>query len=129
METDRQKASARQIHNAIDHLRNGEFKSAITLASAAEGVLPEPQKPYLFQKIKKFSESLPDSKKSEPNAVNAMNNWPKHGTHKTATVSEQDVIESITRAISKFIAVHDGRTEKMKEFSQWATQRLQGEAP
>src|SRR6266849_4216515 len=32
-------ASLRQIHAAIDHLHKSEFESAITLASAAEGVL------------------------------------------------------------------------------------------
>jgi hypothetical protein len=52
VETNKQKASMRQIHAAIDHLHKAEFESAITLAGAAEGVLPETDKPHLFQKNK-----------------------------------------------------------------------------
>jgi hypothetical protein len=95
------------------------------LSSAAEGILPEPDKPYLFQKIKTMAQSLPAD---TPGAtgVNALTNWTKHGTHETATISEQDAIGIVTRAASKFVAVYDGQSAKMKEFSDWAIERLAG---
>jgi hypothetical protein len=88
VEINRRLTSMRQIHAAIDHLHKAEFESAITLGSAAEGILPEPDKPYLFQKIKTMAQSLPAD---TPGAtgVNALTNWTKHGTHETATISEQ----------------------------------------
>ncbi len=50
MKTNKQLASMRQIHAAIDHLQKAEFESAITLASAAEGILSETDKPYLIKR-------------------------------------------------------------------------------
>jgi hypothetical protein len=126
VETNKQKASMRQIHAAIDHRHKAEFESAITLAGAAEGVLPETDKPHLFQKIKKMAESLPEDK-SGANKVNTVTNWVKHGTHETATISEQDVIEVVTRAISKFVAVYGAQSAEMKKFSEWAIERLQAD--
>jgi hypothetical protein len=124
VETNRQQASMRQIHAAIDHLHKGEFESSITLAGAAEGVLPNTEKPHLFQKIKKMADSLP-ADPSGATKVNALTNWTKHGTHETASISEQDAIEVITRAISKFIALYGAQPKEMKAFSEWAIERLQ----
>lgn len=50
-------ASMRQIHCAIEHLERGDFECAITLAAAAEGMLPEPEKPYLRHKVKAMAKS------------------------------------------------------------------------
>ena len=57
--------------------------------------------------------------------VNAVANWTKHGTHETASISEQDAIEVITRAISKFVAVYGAQSKEMKAFSEFAIERLQ----
>ena len=57
-------ASMRQINRAIDHAIQGEYECAITLAGAAEGMLPETWKPHFRQKIKNFAET-PKSKKRE----------------------------------------------------------------
>ena len=40
-ETTRQLASLYQINGALEHFHEHEFECAITLASAAEGVLPD----------------------------------------------------------------------------------------
>src|SRR4051794_26886330 len=109
METNRQRASKQQIHSAIEHLNKGEFESAISLARAAEGVLPKTDKPHLFQKIKKMADSLPADASGAAH-VNAMSNWTKHGTHEGATISEQDVIEAVQRAVSKFVAVYGAQS-------------------
>jgi hypothetical protein len=126
VETNQQLASKRQIHAAIDHLKKSDFESALTLAGAAEGVLPDTKNPHLFQKIKKMADALP-ADPSGGNEINAMTNWAKHGTHATATISEQDVIEMVTRAISKFAAVYGGQSKEMQAFSEWAVERLQGD--
>ena len=124
METNKQLSS--KIHAAIDHLQKAEFESAITLASAAEGTLPETDKPHLFQKIKKMTESLPGDA-SGATKVNAISNWTKHGTHERATISEQDVIEVVQRAISKFVAVYGAQSAEMKTFSEWAIERVRAD--
>ena len=124
METNKKLASMRQIHAAIDHLHKAELESGITLASAAEGVLPDTEKPHLFQKIKKMADSFP-ADSSGATKVNALTNWTKHGTHETASISEQDAIEVVTRAISKFVAIHGKQSKEMKTFSEWAIERLQ----
>jgi hypothetical protein len=123
VETNKRLTSMRQIHAAIDHLHKAEFESAITLGSAAEGILPGTRQAV---SISTTAQSLPAD---TPGAtgVNALTNWTKHGTHETATISEQDAIEIVTRAASKFVAVYDEQSAKMKEFSEWAIERLQAD--
>ena len=48
-------ASMRQIHCAIEHLHRGDYECAITLAGAAEGILPDTWKPHFLQKVKALS--------------------------------------------------------------------------
>ena len=48
-------ASMRQIHCAIEHLHRGDFESAITLACAAEGILPDTDEPHFREKVKALS--------------------------------------------------------------------------
>jgi hypothetical protein len=117
----------RQIHAAIDHLHKGDFECAITLSAAAEGMLPQTDKPHTFQKLKAFAASLPTNEK-----VNDIINWLKHGTtlkggkrFETATITEVEMIGTITRAISKFAAVYDDKSPQMKGFIDWAAARLQ----
>jgi hypothetical protein len=123
IEIDVRLASLGQIHDAIDHLHKSDFVSAITLASAAEGILPHTDKPHLFPKLKALSASLPADPEGAT-GVNAFTNWTKHGTHQKATISELEVIATILRAISKFGAVYAEQSPQMKEFSEWATARL-----
>src|ERR1051325_10474338 len=46
VETTIEQAARRQIHLAIALLHRSELEAAITLAAAAEGMLPKPDKPY-----------------------------------------------------------------------------------
>ena len=41
----------RQIHCAIEHLKEGHYEAAITLAAAAEGMLPETEARHLRQPV------------------------------------------------------------------------------
>jgi hypothetical protein len=126
IEIDVRSASLRQIHDAIDHLHKSDYVSAITLASAAEGILPHTDNPHLFQKLKALSDSLPKDPEGAT-GVNAFTNWTKHGPHKKATISELEVIATIVRATSKFTALYDEQSQKMKDFSEWAIARLQAD--
>src|SRR4030088_1501846 len=64
--------SLEQIHAAIWHCRNEAFECAITLAAAAEGLLPMTPEPHLFQ-------ALTNSPVARNNFdYNSMINWLKH---------------------------------------------------
>jgi hypothetical protein len=129
IETTIEQAARRQIYLAITLLHRSEFEAAITLAAAAEGMLPKPEKPYLFPKLKAWAEDLP---KDEPGAkgANDFAVWLKHGElqgdkHAKATIPELEVVTMITRAISKYLAVYDGISPQMAQFRDWAIARLQ----
>jgi hypothetical protein len=76
--TDVAQSTTRQIHDAIDLLQAGKIESAIVVAHAAEGKLPETGKPHLFHKLKEFAESLPKSEQGAK-GPNDFINWLKHG--------------------------------------------------
>ena len=129
VETTIEQAARRQIYLAITLLHRSEFEAAMTLAAAAEGMLPKPQKPYLFPKLKAWAENLPEE---EPGAkgLNDFAVWLKHGEaqkdkYAKATISELEVVTMITRAISKYLAVYDGISPEMARFRDWAIERLQ----
>jgi hypothetical protein len=129
IESTRRLASMRQIHLAIELLHRGEFEAAITLAGAAEGILPEPTKPYLRTKQEALVKTLLKDTEGAT-GVNDFINWAKHGEanyvpKEKARLPEFEVILVISRAISKFIALYDGHTERMKAFEEWAIKRLQ----
>jgi len=123
----------RQINAAIEHLHRGDFECAITLAGAAEGMLPETDKPHFLQKVKALEASLKGAEGE--NRANAHINWLKHGKVRdnearieTATISQLDVIVTIWRAITKFEALYvvadADRTPQMIGFANWAREHL-----
>jgi hypothetical protein len=129
IETTTEQAARRQIHLAITLLHRSEFEGAITLAAAAEAMLPDPGRPYLFPKLKAWSETLP-KEGSGAKGLNDFSVWLKHGEvqpnkYAKATISELEVATTITRAISKYLAVYDGISPQMAEFRDSAIKRLQ----
>src|SRR6266446_10707820 len=54
IETTKQLAALRQLTTAIEHLRKREYECAITLAAAAEGLLPPTDEPHIFSDLKEF---------------------------------------------------------------------------
>ena len=52
LETNKKLAAQRQIDGAIFHLRNMGLECAITLAAAAERMLPHSEKEYIFSYLK-----------------------------------------------------------------------------
>jgi histidyl-tRNA synthetase len=127
IETDIRAASLAQIHAAIDLLQKSDFVSAIALGSAAEGILPETDTPHLFSKLAEWQKSLPPDV-GGATGINDFNNWVKHGANdkrpEKALISELEVMTTIQRAISKFVAIYKEQSPQMKAFAGWAVGRL-----
>jgi hypothetical protein len=117
IETTKQLAALRQIHAAIEHFQKQEFECVVTLAGAAEGLLPPTDAPHLFIGMKEGM-SLQDE---GPIDLNLVINWLKHSTPPDAvTVTEVETVIVLQRAITKFIAVHRKISRQMDEFLKWA---------
>jgi tRNA threonylcarbamoyladenosine modification (KEOPS) complex Cgi121 subunit len=134
IETHSRLASMRQIHCAIEHLHRGDYECAITLASAAEGMLLEPDAKYLRNKINDMSEK--DEIKAAGGATkpNDFATWLKHGTYNGKKTENEIVIipseESVAwvrRAISKYQTVYSDLSPQMRGFNDWAEQWLRKE--
>ena len=123
-------ASMRQIHGAIEHVHRGDYECAITLASAAENMLLEPETPYLRQKIKAVSNSEEIKAAGGATGPNDYATWLKHGTlngvkTENATIPAEESVAWVCRAISKFKTVYDDLSPQMTSFRQWAKEWLQ----
>lgn len=106
-------ASFNQICASIAHYGNGQFDCAMTLAAAAEGMLPAVDEPHLFQQLR----ARPDQ--AELN-LNMMIVWLKHGGAASAELSDFEVVITIARAITKFLAVYKESHPRFVEFWQQA---------
>lgn len=122
VETDKRSAAQRQIHAAIEQWRNEEFECAITLAAAAEGLLPATDMPHMFKTLK-------ESPVFRAYDFNDVINWMKHSIEpQERRILEIEVAFVIVRAISKFRAVYGERSKQMEEFTAW-TYKMGGIAP
>jgi hypothetical protein len=111
----------RQIHAAIEHWRSGDFECAITLASAAEAMLPDIDEPH-FRQMQNIGR------------INEIRNWLTRGGADlmkdyhvdTVVIEEIDTVIAIHRAILKFEAVFwQDKTPQMTSFRYCArTQAL-----
>jgi hypothetical protein len=122
IETSKQLAALEQIHAAIWHCRNEAFECAITLAAAAEGLLPMTPEPHLFQALTKspFARNNFD--------YNSMINWLKHPiAPEENAIPEFEVAIIVVRAISKFNAIYRAGSPVMRDFVRWAFE--QGHIP
>jgi hypothetical protein len=122
-ETTKQLAALRQITAAIQHLSKREFECAITLAAAAEGLLPPTDEPHLFPDLKEF---IPPEEFKYLD-FNMVVNWLKH--HKPEDPDPFSILESepvmlIQRAITKFVAVYHMSTQPMDAFMELAIARI-----
>jgi hypothetical protein len=125
-------ASMRQIHSAIEHLYRGDYECAITLAGAAEGILPETWKPHFRQKVKELSKSLEIKEEGGAIGSNDYINWLKHGTlvkkgprFETATIPAEESVVTVWRAVTKYNAVYDDLSPQMLSFMRWMREWLQ----
>ena len=113
----------RQIHAAIEHWRRGDFECAITLASAAEAMLPDVDEPH-FREMQNIGR------------INEICNWLIHGGSDlmkgdhvdTVVIEEIDAVVAIHRAILKFEVVFwKDKTPQMTSFRN--CRRVQTQAP
>jgi hypothetical protein len=118
IETTKELSAKRQIHSAILRFRiDEEFECAITLAAAAENILPETDAPHIFKVLK-------DSPVFKDLDLNRFVNWLKHsGGPDAAKISEFEVTLVIVRAISKFAAVYNKQSGLMSDFVKWAFEK------
>jgi hypothetical protein len=102
----------RQIHAAIEHWRRGDFECAITLASAADAMLPDVDDSYCRQ----VQNSM---------RINEISNWLIHGGSDLGkddpadmiVIEEIDTVIALHRAILKFEAVFwKDKTPQMTSF-------------
>jgi hypothetical protein len=125
-------ASMRQIHCAIEHLKQRDFECSITLAHAGEGMLPEPEKPYLRHKIKDMSKSKEIQAAGGQTDPNDISVWLKHGTLnkarvETLTIPAEESVAFVCRAISKFEAVYNDLSPEMTSFRKWIKEWLEND--
>jgi hypothetical protein len=123
VDTTRKLAPLRQIRGAIACLHNSDYECAITLAHAAEGMVPDKKqgsdsKPL----IKLMRERLPGD---DPNL---FCNWLKHprGAEK-ARIEVFEVVLMILRAIHKFVWYYEETSDHFESFQNWAM--LHGHLP
>ena len=120
IQTSKRLAAERQIHAAITHFRAGDFECAISLCSAAEGQMPEPNKStHLLGILKRAAAKRPTPDGQKDN-FNYVANWMKHGTG--ADEVEWVVTMWLNRAISKYRAVYGIGTPAMTALFPWAGQ-------
>jgi hypothetical protein len=119
IETTKKSAAYRLIHAAIEHLYKSEMECAITLAAAAEGLLPDTDKPSIFAYLQKYP-----SFKNKDIDFNQTINWLKHkGEPDGAVIFELEAAIIIARAMSKFAAVYDEGPSQWEQFLDWAVAR------
>jgi hypothetical protein len=112
--TNRQRAAYRQIAGAIEHFHRQEIECAITLASAAEGILPQVVEPHLFKQLR----GHPSGQEIDYNLVT---NWLKHcNPPDTVNISEFEAVVILLRAITKLIAVYKMSSQRMEDFIEWS---------
>lgn len=105
MRVTKQQASLNQVLAAISLYGHGRFDCAITLAAAAEGILPNVDDPHIFQQL----QAKPNARDLE---LNLMVNWLKHGRGAegrevdAAELSDFEAAIIIARAITKYAAVY-----------------------
>jgi hypothetical protein len=131
IDTNTRYASMRQIHAAIEHIKRGDFECAITLAGAAEGMLPDTDEPHFRQKMIALEKAMPEVDKKFKGANNFIN-WLKHGRivkngprYENATIGLLDPLATIYRAITKFEATYDDLSPQMKGYKSWLAVELQ----
>jgi hypothetical protein len=117
--TTKQLAAVRQITAAIEHLYKRDFECAITLAAAAESLLPPTADPHLFQSLKEY---LPAAEFKELNVNRAVNRLKHYNLDDPdpVTITEVDAVMALQRAITKFIAVYHRTTQQMEDLFGWA---------
>jgi|SRR4029453_158439 hypothetical protein len=117
IETTKQLAAQRQIDAAITHIHKSELECAISLATAAEGLLPDTDSRRIFAYLREH----PLSKKVD---FNNTINWLKHSAPPDAAIIyEFEAAVVIARAMTKFAAAYTEVPSEWYDFLSWGVAR------
>ena len=117
IETTKQLAAQRQIDAAITHIHKSELECAISLATAAEGLLPDTDSRRMFAYLREH----PLSKKVD---FNNTINWLKHSAPPDAAIIyEFEAAAVIARAMTKFAAAYTEVPSEWYDFLSWGVAR------
>jgi hypothetical protein len=122
----------RQIHCAIEHLQRGDYECAITLAGAAEGMLPDTEESHFREKVKSLSKSPEIQAEGGATGPNDYINWLKHGRIRRegpriekATIPAEESVAVIWRAITKYEVTCNDQSPQMLSFQNWVKHWLE----
>ena len=122
----KKQASLRQLHAAINHLRESDYECAITLAGAAEGQLAGRREVDFWLMLKLVaSEGRPDLKKVV-SELNETRDWLKHPTPQledSRYLHVEDAWLACLRAAMQFVTVFREQSSKMDRFFKLAEKK------
>ena len=124
----KKEAAVRQINAAIRHLYNEDYECAVTLAGAAEGMLPDTDEArYIFKELAGV-ETPPEFKDQRDWIawLNAARDWLKHTTPHRGdewNLTEMDVVIMVLRAVSTFQWTYHQSTLRFEDFYKWCHER------
>jgi hypothetical protein len=118
-----------QLERAIRLYDEGDWICALTLACAAEGVLPPGTGPDVFSSIGPQATAKGRDPKMEKHSANVLCNWLKHSGDSQREHAPSIEIEPtnaalmIVRAITRFRAATGGQTPPMDAFERLFRER------
>jgi hypothetical protein len=122
----KKQASLRQLHAAIDHLRDGDYECAITLAGAAEGQLAGRSEFDFWQTLKIVATEGRPNLKAVISEFNETRDWLKHPTLQLDDPRYVHVDEAwiaCLRAAMQFTSVFQQQSPKMDRFFRLAEKK------
>lgn len=115
----KKQASLRQLHAAIEHLRNGDYECAITLAGAAEGQLAGRGEIDFWQVLKIVASEGRTDRKAVISELNETRDWLKHPTPQLKDphyLHADEAWLACLRAVMQFVSVFKQQSSKMDHF-------------
>ena len=112
----KKQASLRQLHAAIEHLWNGDYECAVTLAGAAEGQLAGRAERDFWQLLKIVALQERTDRKSVIAELNETRDWLKHPTSQLEDyrfIHVDDAWLACLRAAMQFVSVFKQQSSKM----------------
>jgi hypothetical protein len=117
IETTKRLAAQRQIDAAVSHLNKSELESAIALATAAEGLLPDMES----RQISAYLREHPLSKQVD---IDKTIKWLKRRARPdAATIFEFEAAVIIARVMSKFAAAYTEVPSEWYDFFRGGSSR------
>ena len=122
----KKQASLRQLHAALDHLRDGGYESAITLAGAAEGQLSGRVEVDFWLLFKLVVREERSDLKTVISEFNETRDWLKHPTKQLSEARYLHADEAwiaCLRAAMQFVSVFRQQSSKMDHLFKHAEKR------